>query len=161
MQIQLGEELAHLLRTSREQWQHPTDKALRQAPPPWPLHGDRPAGQGQLPRLPIPVAVSRRRIHGRAPSRLRATQPNCVTSTTNSHCSNCWIGPHTNSSRWSQRCLGSIPVPTLRSFTAVSPFLAGPRPGGFGHPKGCHRPFPISAPIVYTSARNSAHYEEL
>jgi len=37
------------------------------------------------------------------------------------------------------------------SFMAVPPFMAGPRPGGFGHPKGCHRLFPISTLSDYTS----------
>jgi len=34
----------------------------------------------------------------------------------------------------------------------VPPFMAGPRPGGFGHPKGCHRLFPISTLSDYTSS---------
>ena len=33
----------------------------------------------------------------------------------------------------------------------MPPLCAGPRPGGFVYPKGCHRPFPISTPAVYTS----------
>lgn len=53
----------------------------------------------------------------------------------------------TNSVRWLHRLLDSIPVAMLGSLMAVS----WPRPAGFGHPKGCHRPFPISTPVVYTS----------
>jgi adenine-specific DNA-methyltransferase len=34
---------------------------------------------------------------------------------------------------------------------AVPPFMAGISPAGFGHPKGCHRPFPISTLFDHTS----------
>jgi hypothetical protein len=34
---------------------------------------------------------------------------------------------------------------------AVPPFMAGMPPAGFGHPKGCHRLFPISTPFDYIS----------
>jgi hypothetical protein len=39
---------------------------------------------------------------------------------------------------------------------AVPPFMAGRQPGGFGHPNGCHRRFPISTLSDYTSRKTDA-----
>jgi transposase InsO family protein len=36
--------------------------------------------------------------------------------------------------------------------------MAGRPPGGFGHPKGCHRLFPISTPFAYNSKRGLEKY---
>lgn len=66
---------------------------------------------------------------------------------------NGWMWSCTTSSRWFPRRLDSTPVPGRGSFTAGSPVLARPRPGGVDHPNGCHRLFPISIPSVCTSQR--------
>src|SRR5690606_1138612 len=57
VQVELGQELAHLLRTSLEEREHTTLEPLLQPANPRPPHRDRAVRQGQLPRLPVTVAV--------------------------------------------------------------------------------------------------------
>jgi len=53
-----------------EERQHSALEALRQAADPRAPHGHRPIAEGHSPRLPVAVAIPRRRIHRRAAHRL-------------------------------------------------------------------------------------------
>ena len=57
----------HTRRYVLRQRQEPTLKALLDPTHPRPPQLNRPVGQRQLPRLPIPVAVAGSRVHGRSP----------------------------------------------------------------------------------------------
>jgi hypothetical protein len=75
VQVQLGQQLADCLRAPLKQGKDPADESLHQAADPWPPHGDRPTRERELPGLPVPVAISLRRIHHSPPLRLLPAQP--------------------------------------------------------------------------------------
>ena len=67
MEIELGQQLAHLLGLALEQRQHPTDKPLVQVSDAGPAYGDGPTGQGQPSGLAIAIAIPWGRIDGLPP----------------------------------------------------------------------------------------------
>ena len=72
VQVQLHHQLGRLLRPPREQRQHPALEPFLHVADPGPAHLHSPRGQRQVPRLPVPVAVSLRPALDRHPAlRLR------------------------------------------------------------------------------------------
>ncbi len=64
MEIELGQQLAHLFGLSLKQWQYATHKALVEVTDAGPAYDDSPTGQRQPSRLAIAIAIPRCSIDG-------------------------------------------------------------------------------------------------